>query len=144
MTMKKFAIFLFIIFCNTTFSQDLVSGGSNNWLFHTPDDGRTTLWIAPLISNEYQFGQSTAFFNNGDVIFSNNVGIGKTPSSYQHGGVNRVVDVNNPGTQQNKEIEEQRLYLTKQQQELERLKVENQNYKSITERLSAIENELKK
>ena len=98
MKMKKYAIFLFIIFCNTSFSQDLVSGGSNNWLFHTPDDGRTTLWIAPFITDGYQFGQSTSFLNNGDVIFSNNLSIGKTPSSYQHGGVNKVVEVYNQGT----------------------------------------------
>ena len=41
-------------------------------------------------------------------------------------------------------IEELTLYTIEQQKELERLKVENENYKSLAERLSAIENELKK
>ena len=27
--------------------QDIISGGINSWIFHSPDDGRTTLHIAP-------------------------------------------------------------------------------------------------
>ncbi|MDV3772054.1 hypothetical protein AB2S31_10585 [Elizabethkingia anophelis] len=27
--------------------QDIISGGLNSWIFHSPDDGRTTLHIAP-------------------------------------------------------------------------------------------------
>lgn len=41
-------------------------------------------------------------------------------------------------------IEELTLYTIEQHKELERLKLENENYKSLTERLSAIEKELKK
>lgn len=41
-------------------------------------------------------------------------------------------------------IEELTLYTIEQQKELERLKAENKSYKSLAERLSAIENELKK
>ena len=41
-------------------------------------------------------------------------------------------------------IEELTLYIIEQQKELERLKVENENYKSLAERLSAIEKELNK
>ena len=41
-------------------------------------------------------------------------------------------------------IEELTLYTIEQQKELERLKAENENYKSLAERLSAIEKELKK
>jgi hypothetical protein len=41
-------------------------------------------------------------------------------------------------------IEELTLYTIEQQKELERLKTENENYKSLSERLSAIEKELKK
>jgi hypothetical protein len=74
--MKKYVIILLIIICDTCFSQDLISGGSNNWMFHTPDDGRTTLFIAPLINNSYDWGISTHFYNNGNVYFSRNVGIG--------------------------------------------------------------------
>jgi len=31
--------------------SDLVSGGSNAWKFHTPDDGRSTLFVAPLLAD---------------------------------------------------------------------------------------------
>ena len=75
--MKQKLLTIFLLLANTIcFSQDLVSGGSNNWIFHTPDDGRTTLHIAPLIDNNYNFNYQTMFFNNGNVAFSGNVGIG--------------------------------------------------------------------
>ena len=75
--MKQKLLILFLFFANTIcFSQDLISGGSNSWMFHTPDDGRTTLFIAPYITNDWQWGLATQFFNNGDVFFSKNVGIG--------------------------------------------------------------------
>ena len=41
-------------------------------------------------------------------------------------------------------VEELTLYVIEQNKELERLKIENENYKSLAERLSAIEKELKK
>ena len=41
-------------------------------------------------------------------------------------------------------IEELTLYAIEQQKELDRLITENENYKSLAERLSAIEKELKK
>ena len=75
--MKQKLLILFFLLANTIcFSQDLVSGGSNNWIFHTPDDGRTTLHIAPLTNNIYDFSHQTIFYNNGDVAFSRNLGIG--------------------------------------------------------------------
>ncbi len=43
-----------------------------------------------------------------------------------------------------KKIEEMTLYMIEQNKELERLKTENKNYKLLSERLSAIEKELKK
>jgi len=75
--MKQKTLYLFLFFSNALcFSQDLISGGSNSWIFHTPDDGRTTLHIAPLINNIYDFSYQTTFHNNGNVIFSHDVGIG--------------------------------------------------------------------
>ncbi|KQW99225.1 DUF4200 domain-containing protein [Flavobacterium sp. Root420] len=75
--MKQKLPILFLFLVNAIcFSQDLFSGGSNSWIFHTPDDGRTTLHIAPLIDNNYNFNYQTMFYNNGDVAFSRNVGIG--------------------------------------------------------------------
>ena len=41
-------------------------------------------------------------------------------------------------------VEELTLYAIKQNKELERLKTENESYKSLAERLSALEKELKK
>jgi hypothetical protein len=45
---------------------------------------------------------------------------------------------------QQEKIEELTLYLIQQNKEIERLKVENENYKSLVERVAAIEKELKK
>lgn len=50
--MKQKLLILFLFLANAIcFSQDLFSGGSNSWIFHTPDDGRTTLHIAPLVNS---------------------------------------------------------------------------------------------
>jgi len=77
--MKQKLLILFLLLANTIcFAQDLVSGGSNNWIFHTPDDGRTTLHIAPLTNNIYDFSHQTVFYNNGDVVYSGGIGIGTT------------------------------------------------------------------
>ncbi len=51
-------------------AQDLISEGSNRWIFHTPDDGRTTMWIAPFTNNDWQWGKATQFLDNGNVVFS--------------------------------------------------------------------------
>ena len=80
--MKQKLLILSLFLANTIyFSQDLISGGSNSWMFLTPDDGRTTLFIAPYITNDWQWGLATQFFNNGDVAISGNVGIGTTSPS---------------------------------------------------------------
>ena len=73
---QKLLILFFFLATTICFSQDLISGGSNNWIFHTPDDGRTTLHIAPLVNNSYDFNYQTIFYNNGNVAFSGNIGIG--------------------------------------------------------------------
>ncbi len=75
MKLKYFTLLFFAIhfFCS---AQDLISEGSNRWIFHTPDDGRTTMWIAPFTSNDWQWGKATQFLNNGNVIFSGSIGIG--------------------------------------------------------------------
>jgi hypothetical protein len=75
MKIKCFTLLFFAIhfFCS---AQDLISEGSNRWIFHTPDDGRTTMWIAPFTSNDWQWGKATQFWNNGNVIFSGSIGIG--------------------------------------------------------------------
>ncbi|EFK58561.1 hypothetical protein ACFU8T_13405 [Sphingobacterium spiritivorum] len=42
--------------CQAQTGEDLVSTGSNSWIFHTPDDGRTTLYISPKINGEWNWG----------------------------------------------------------------------------------------
>ncbi|WP_246008718.1 hypothetical protein [Chryseobacterium lactis] len=50
---------------NARFS-DLISGGSNSWVFHTPDDNRKTLHIAPrnTANSDWDWGKS--FVINGE------------------------------------------------------------------------------
>ena len=60
-------------FCS---AQDLISEGSNRWIFHTPDDGSTLMWVAPFTNNAWQWDKATKFINNGNVIFSGSIGIG--------------------------------------------------------------------
>jgi hypothetical protein len=56
-------------------AQDLVSGGANSWIFHTPDDGRTTLHIAPLVNGNWNWNAQSYFSSNGDVNLSGNIHI---------------------------------------------------------------------
>ncbi len=53
-------------------------GSTNKWILHTPDDGRTTLYIAPWGGTNWNWSVQTQFANNGNVYFSGNVGIGTT------------------------------------------------------------------
>lgn len=54
---------------------DLISGGTNTWRFHTPDDTRTNLQIVPKVGVNFDWGKATIFSNNGDVSFSNSINI---------------------------------------------------------------------
>ncbi|MFV8351752.1 hypothetical protein [Flavobacterium sp. XS2P14] len=77
MNQKSIAILLIFTY-GICFSQDLISEGTNKWILHTPDDGRTTMWVAPWTNNDWQWGLSTQFLNNGNVLFNGSVGIGTT------------------------------------------------------------------
>ena len=57
-------------------AQDLISGGSNSWIFHTPDDGRTTLHIAPKKNGAYDWSAQTFFKNDGSVGVSKELYVG--------------------------------------------------------------------
>lgn len=50
---------------DTYIANNLVLDGSNKWVFHTPDDGRTSLYIAP----NWDWSRQTRFLGSGDVIF---------------------------------------------------------------------------
>lgn len=74
MTKTTFIVVLFLLPI-VVFSQDLESGGANSWLFHTPDDGRTTLYIVPKINGNWDWAYQTEFRNNGDVVIPGRLGI---------------------------------------------------------------------
>ncbi len=77
--MKKILYFgfLFLGFVNVN-AQDLISGGSNSWIFHTPDDGRTTLHIAPKTNGLWDWGKQLTVFNDGKLYVRGPLGIGRT------------------------------------------------------------------
>jgi hypothetical protein len=80
MKIKCFTL-LFLVINWYCAAQDLISEGSNRWIFHTPDDGSTLMWVAPFTNNAWQWDKATQFLNNGNVIFSSSIGIGtSTPS----------------------------------------------------------------
>ncbi|MDP9960364.1 hypothetical protein [Chryseobacterium lathyri] len=39
--------------------QDIISGGANSWIFHTPDDGRKTIHLSPknVANNDWDWGK---------------------------------------------------------------------------------------
>jgi hypothetical protein len=86
--MKRF--FILTTFFLAAFSikaQDLVSGGSNSWIFHTPDDGRKNLHIAPKTNGRWDWGKQFTLFNDGKMYISKYLGIRTTSPS-------AVLDVN--------------------------------------------------
>jgi hypothetical protein len=49
---------------------DLISGGSNAWIFHTPDDGRKALIVSPKTpdGSDWDWAKSTQFKEDGTVV----------------------------------------------------------------------------
>jgi hypothetical protein len=65
-----------VIFAATgiSFAEDLISDGTNSWVIHTPDDGRTTMYIAPLNEDGiWDWANQTIFNANGDVEFNGKI-----------------------------------------------------------------------
>ncbi|WP_228411417.1 hypothetical protein [Epilithonimonas vandammei] len=59
---------------SVSFSGDMISSGSNGWIFHTPDDGRKSLHIASAIGNgQFDWSREITFNNNGNVAFHGKV-----------------------------------------------------------------------
>ena len=54
-------------------AQDLISGGSNSWRIHTPDDGRTRMYLGPIIDGAFRWQKGVYFDNNGKVEFNNDI-----------------------------------------------------------------------
>ena len=47
--------------------NDLVLQGDNQWIFHTPDDGRKTMYITPFTNNTWDWANSISFDNNSTI-----------------------------------------------------------------------------
>ena len=60
---------------STLYVSDVVSSGSNSWIFHSPDDARTSLYFAPNISGSWAWDNAIRFDNSGQVRM-NLLGIG--------------------------------------------------------------------
>lgn len=71
---------------------DLVLSGSNKWIIHTPNDGRTSIWITPYTGTDWNWAAQTEFKNNGDIAMSGKIqikggspGVGKVLTSDDNG-----------------------------------------------------------
>ena len=53
-------------------NENFISGGNNSWVIHTPDDGRTTIHIAPRNNSNTDWEWNNAFIiqNNGNASLS--------------------------------------------------------------------------
>jgi hypothetical protein len=62
-----------------TIGSDFVSGGTNSWVFHTPDDGRKNMFIAPGIgdngANGWDWSKSVILDNNGQMQVQGSISI---------------------------------------------------------------------
>ena len=64
--------------------NDLVGTGTNSWIFHTPDDGRKNMFIAPGIgtdgSSGWDWSKSVMIDNTGEMRVQGNLGVGLAPT----------------------------------------------------------------
>lgn len=57
-------------------SDDLIQGGDNSWIFHSPDDGRQELFLAPFnASNNPDWAKGTIFYEDGSMQVANNLSV---------------------------------------------------------------------
>lgn len=78
--MKKSILTVFILaFAFQIQAQDLISGGSNSWIFHTPDGGTAPyrLHIAPKVNDLWDWSKEFEITSLGTVKISNKLAIGK-------------------------------------------------------------------
>jgi hypothetical protein len=74
--MKKFILtttLVFAAFFSEFSAQDLISGGTNSWILHTPDDGRTSIHLAPKTNGNWDWTKETVFYNDGGVKFNGDI-----------------------------------------------------------------------
>jgi hypothetical protein len=55
---------------------NLILGGVNKWIFHTPDDDRRILYVSPWNgTNDWNWGKGFEINNNGDFLIKGNLNI---------------------------------------------------------------------
>ncbi|SEB46031.1 hypothetical protein SAMN04489761_0849 [Tenacibaculum sp. MAR_2009_124] len=61
-------------------AQDLISGGNNSWIFHTPDNGSTNLHVTSRKTDNtgWDWSKQTIFSSNGKVSFGGDLENTKT------------------------------------------------------------------
>ncbi|TCI91492.1 hypothetical protein [Tenacibaculum sp. M341] len=69
-------------------AKDFISGGSNSWMFHTPDDNRTTMYVAPLVNGAGQWGKALQFRADGSLFLTNSL-------QYNNHGTKLMVNLSN-------------------------------------------------
>ncbi|WP_335967211.1 hypothetical protein [Galbibacter sp. PAP.153] len=74
--MKDYFLLICVMVSFNLDAQDIISGGNNKWQFHTPDDGRQDMFIAPDLNGDWLWSSQTVFRENGDITISGNLGIG--------------------------------------------------------------------
>ncbi|MFK7002422.1 MULTISPECIES: hypothetical protein [Flavobacterium] len=57
------------------YTNDIVTSGSNSWIFHTPDDGRTSLQIAPSINNAWKWDKAFVLKNDGSAYLQGKLAV---------------------------------------------------------------------
>lgn len=65
--MRKIIYTIAALFSIGLNAQDIISGGSNSWIFHTPDDGATSLFVVPKTNNTWDWDKGIEFKNNGRI-----------------------------------------------------------------------------
>jgi len=59
-----------------TGNGNIIMGGANSWILHTPDDGRTDFFIAPKTNGTWDWAHEVRIQNNGTMNVSGNMNVG--------------------------------------------------------------------
>ena len=71
---KSLCVIIIFLASSAVNSQDLYSGGTNSWVLHTPDDGRTSLYVAPGVnSGNWNWGNGAEFRDDGQLFLASHI-----------------------------------------------------------------------
>jgi hypothetical protein len=57
------------------YTNDIITNGSNSWMFHTPDDGRTSLQIAPFVNSQWKWDKAFVLRNDGSAYLQGKLAV---------------------------------------------------------------------